>query len=303
MSSVIEIARHLMAVMQPQTGDRATGIATITASGADVVIPRGTYALPVVQGQVRADLAFKVGEGANADKSWTVTSAGTDVDFLSNIGGARHNLADGTPMIFDPPIDGIASVVTSGAFTGGTDPEFLGGVKDMLMLEQLEKTDPQIDLGRSAIKGFPAVVVTWQGSRDIELVRRGTARADETFSISIISSRTESDHMRRQEGQVILYDLSALLIDRHAVDGSPFSNPEGIHITSRGRESGNHKTYQAFRIYYLVVGVDAVIKQRDTRTYSDFALLNMDVLKPQDPALPDQGDYTVVNDNQVDMSV
>ncbi len=50
------------------------------------------------------------------------------------------------------------------------------------------------------------------------------------------------------------------------------------------------------------MGVDAVVKQRDTRTYNDLALINMDVLKPQDPALPDQGDYTVVNDNKVDMT-
>jgi hypothetical protein len=36
--------------------------------------------------------------------------------------------------------------------------------------------------------------------------------------------------------------------------------------------------------------------------YNDFATLNMDVLKPQEPELPNQGDYTVVDDMEVDMT-
>ncbi len=303
MSSVVEIARHLMAVMQPQTGSRSSGVATITASGDDVEIPRSTYALPIVQGQVRPELVFKVGEGPNADKSWTVTSTGTDVDILSNIGGARHNLADGTKLIFDPPIDGIASIATKGSLTGGADATFLGGVKDMIQYEQLGTSDPEVDLWHGAIQGFPAVIVTWSGSKDLDVdVRRGVSLSEEIYTISVIASRMEADHIRRLEGQIILDGLRSLLIDRQSVDGVPFSSPSGVQITRRGRQPGKGRVFQAFYIYFLEVVVSSAFVQTDTRTYHDLELISMDVLKPQDPVLPNQGDITVVDDNEIDLT-
>lgn len=303
MSSIIANVRHLMAVMQPQTGDRASGVATVTASGDDVTVPRSTYAIPVIGGKARADLVFKVGDGPNADKSWTATSDGVDVNFLSNIGGSRHNIDDVTTLLFDPPITGIDSVVVNGDFTGGANTTFLGGIKDMVQYEQLDGADPSLDLSRSPIKGFPGVVVTWQGSKGIEgAMPRGVQKSEETFTIAIITNRGESDHIRRQEGQAAMDALTSLLIDRKAVDGVPFSNPTGVIIQTRGRERITHKVHQKFYVYYIVVMVTSTFNQTDSRVYHNLELINMDILKPQDPALPNQGDLTIVDDVQIDMT-
>lgn len=303
MSTTIAIARHLMAVMQPQTGERATGVATVTASGADVTIPRSTYALPIVSNQIRPDLAMKVGEGPNDDGSWTATALGVDVDFLSNIGGERHNIADGTELIFDPPISGIASVVANADFSGGTNPDYLGGIVDMVQFEQLGTANPEIDMFRSSLKGFPAVIVAWQGSKQVEdPMPRAKAKFEETYTISVISSKANADYFRRQEGQIVLDAIRSLLIDRNAVDGVPFCNPKGLRVVRRGRQTGNNTIYQAFYIYYLEVAVTGAFAQDYSRSYEYLDLINIDILKPQDPALPNQGDFTMVDDMQIDTS-
>jgi hypothetical protein len=41
--------------------------------------------------------------------------------------------------------------------------------------------------------------------------------------------------------------------------------------------------------------------QIDERTPAQWLLATFDVVKPQDPALPNQGDYTVVDGAEVDM--
>lgn len=303
MSSIIETAWHLMAVMSPQTGTRSNGVVTVTAISGSVTIPRSSFALPVIGGQLRPDLVFKVGEGPNADKSWTATSGGTDIGVLSNIGGARHNIPNGTQLQFVPPISGLASVVSKGAFANGLDPTFLGGIKGMVLSEDLGKADFWVDIARSNLNGFPAVVVTWQGRKDIDApTRHGTAQTVESYTISILSNRMESQHLRRLEGAIALDAISSLLVDRHAVDGIPFSNPEGIRIPMSGRQSGNHKIFQTMYIYYASVEVSSSLVQTDSRTYSNWELTVLDVTKPQVPPLPNQGDLTIVDDNEIDMT-
>jgi len=174
---------------------------------------------------------------------------------------------------------------------------------DMVQFEQLDTAKPELDMFRSALKGFPAVILSWQGSREVDNpMPRGKAMSEETFTISVISSRVNADHYRRQEGQVILDALRNLLIDRNAVDGVPFCNPKGVRINRRGRQSGNAQIYQAFYVYYLEVAVTGVFVQNYERSYEWLNLINIDILKPQSPALPNQGDFTLVDDMQIDTS-
>ncbi len=118
MSTIENTARALQAICQPLTGTRSSGTVTMTASGDDVTIARNTHGVPVLNGKEHPDLVFKTGEGPNSDPdpegSWTVTSGGTDVDFISNIGGVRQNIPDTTVINLDPWITGIASAVVSG---------------------------------------------------------------------------------------------------------------------------------------------------------------------------------------------
>jgi hypothetical protein len=284
----------------------------VTASGADVIISKSLYAIPRIDRQIQPEMVFKVGANpATDDGSWTVTGTGTDVTFMSNIGGARYNLIAGTEFIFDPPVSGIESVVVKTDFTGGADPNFLGGVRDIVDYELFDGPSESLDMFRGMLRGFPAVVIAWQNSQPADgsvvstLSRRSRVSSNEMllqelFTISIITSRAEAHHVRSLEGLIAMDDITGLLTDRMAVDGVNFSSPGGVHIVSRGREFGQQAVYKKYYIYTLSAVVTHTISKTDTRTFSLLERINMDVLRRQDPPLPNQGDYPLVNDVIID---
>lgn len=313
MSTITSTLRSMMAVMQPATGTQADGTVVATASGGDVNVPRSTYAIPIIGGAHRPDLAVKTAAGPNADDSWTVTSGGDNVDFVSNIGGARHILPDATSLVFDPAISGIASLVAAADWANGADPTAFGGVRDMTIVERFEGPAAAVDLRRSNIKGFPAVILAWQDSEPadgstISQTRRDTRVGTrknlykETFRLSVITIRADSPDVRREEGLLIMDELSGLLTDRQEVDGVFFSNPSGLQIRRRWREVGPQPFYQKHFVYNILVSAEVTLQQTDARTYVDLEKVVFDVEKPQDPALPNQGDITVVDDVEVDMT-
>jgi hypothetical protein len=313
MSIIVDVARGIMAIIQPETGDRATGTVKIVATSSDVTVDRNKFIVPIVGGRHRPDLVFKVARGPESDRSWTVTSSGVDVSVLSNIGGARHNLPMATEFVFDPPLDGIDSVVPTAAMANGTDPTGFGGIQNMVLYEQFEGPSAMLDLARSAVRAFPAVLVAWTGSEPgdgasssqvDQRIRTGSFASlnREMFDIVVITNRGESDHIRRQEGLSVLDQITMRLAHRRGVDGGqPVSNPSGLQIRGRYRENGPQDIYKKFYVYGLRVSAMIAYTQIDERTPAQWLLAKFDVLKPQDPALPNQGDYTVVEDAEVDM--
>lgn len=314
MSIILDTARNLMAVMQPATGNRATGVATVTASGVDVNLPMNTYAMPILNNRRMSNMLFKTAQGPNDDRSWTVTSGGTAITFISVIGGTRHNIAQGTELSFDPLVAGLVSArpTADSAFTGGTDPTFWGSVKDIVIYENFDP-DFKMQLRNSGVTVFPSVMLIWvnaeaaDGSSIAQTdqpTRVGTGEKlwKDTYAVSVISSREDSDHARRHEGLEILERLSNLLTDRQSVDRSPFSNPSGVQIRSQNRITLPWGDRKKFYIYTILLSTERTLTQIDSRVWSDWNLAVMDIVKPQDPALPNQGDFTLVDDMEVDMS-
>lgn len=311
MSDLITLARDILAVCQPATGLRATGSLVMTAADVDVNVPVASYLLPIINGQVVPNMPFKLGVGPNPDRSWTITSAGTIVSAMSNLGGARQNIADGTMFVLDPPIDGVDSIVADGDFSGGENPVGLTALKDACMWESMEGSISD-NLHKAGVSGFPAAILAWaqsepaDGASDGQSAGSRTSRTSmtyrETFSLSILSSKSQSSHHRRQEGLAIMSQLCELMQDRHAVDGRPFSNPRGIQIIRRYRETGVSKFYKNLYMYTILIGVQHSIEQRDARTWNDWLVSNIDMLTMQRPPLPNQGDHTTVDDMQVEMS-
>lgn len=314
MSTIIDTARALMAIMQPITGNRATGVATVTASGADVTLPMNTYAMPVINGDLMTSLLLKTTEGPNDDKSWTVTSGGTVIGFTSVTGGVRYNIAQDTEIVFDPPISGLVSTrpTANSAFSNGTDPTFWGSVKDIVIYENFEPTF-MMQLRRSNVTIYPCVLITWingepaDGStiaQTHQATRTGFRRKlwKDTYAVTVVSSREESDHARRHEGLEIIERLMGLLTDRNNVDNIIFSSPSGVQIRSYNRISLPQTERSRFYIYTITLSTERALVQTDSRTWNDWLLAVIDVIKPQDPPLPNEGDFTIVDDMEVDMS-
>jgi len=310
MSQVGSAMRNCLAAIHPLTGDRASGTITVTASGADVTLPMGTWIYPVVSGQVQTDRIFKAAEGPNSDKSWTVTSLGTDVDFISNVGGEKHNVADTTPFVFLPPLVGIDSAVASGAFSGATNPTFYGGVKEAFVFEHVNGPAQQIDLERMKLRGTPAVIIVWNSSEPSDGATtssnspgshsRGTFSSSfrELLTIVIVVAKSHNEAARSEEGLYIMDQIARYLNKRQAIDGCLISAPSPILVQSRNRVAIPKEPYQRHYIYSVNFSIENAYTMTDDRSYGDWLLSNIDILKPDD----DLGDYTLVDDMKVNMT-
>lgn len=284
---------------------------TVKSTAGTVTLPKNTYAMPIINRQVQTDLIMKVGTGPNTDKSWSVTVAGISVSAVSNIGGIRHNIPINTPLVFDPPVDGIASAVTSAAWVGGADPTGQEALHSAVLYEHMAGTLSDL-VAKSAATAFPALVLAWAGSDPASgsststLNKRGTMASAQTliqdsFLASLFVSRLESDAMRRSDGLALIDRISSLWTDRRSVDEQVFSGPAGTMIQRRMRVANLGEAYQRFHCYQLAVALTRTLQREDTRTYNEFDHALINGISPQVPVLPGQGDLTVVDDLLVNL--
>jgi hypothetical protein len=304
MTSIIETAWDLMAIMSPVTGTRGSGVVTVTASGSDVELAMGTYAIPRLNNTYRDDLVIKADRGPNSNKSWTVTSGGTDVTFISNLGGERHNrIIAATDIAFFPPVSGIASAVVKTGFSSAADPTGLGAVQSMVMYEQFGGRVE--DIKRSLLKKLPGIMVVWSDGEpadgastsqvDQQRLSSFATNNHETYNIVVFAERRESDHMRRAEGTIVLDTISGLLTSRVDIDGRVVSTPSGIQLRRRYRremtdQTGAIKLY----IYGLEIAAMQSYEMTETRSYGDLDLFVLDEVKPV--PIAEGGDIATVGD-------
>lgn len=309
----LQSARGLMALMQPLTGTRATGEITVTAAaGQSVALPIGSYCYPVIDGSARPELLFKTTAAA------TITDAGVEVAVASNLGGERFNIAAGTEFVFDPFVDDLAARPGADvprntlAFTGGLAQNDFGCLRDVVLLEELTGPIYSPDVARSAITRFPAALVTWESTEPADgsstaQTTRATRTSNSTqlykvnFDIAIMTTRQDSASARRSEGLTIVDTLMALMLDRHMVDSVALSNPAGVQLRRAYREEGADPFYRKFYVYRMGVSVESSCSTIEFRTFSDWLLANLQLEKPQTPAVVNQGDLTLV-DTDIDMS-
>lgn len=297
LNTIEQLGRALLATTAPATGVRATGTILVPAlSGdvdeVDVLLPRNTYLLPVVGGQLREDLVYKT----TADATIPARSPEPiEIEITSNVGGRRHNLP---PAIFhfDPPIDGLPLIATSGAIGGGSDAGQL--IESVGFYEDLEGANPGQDLF-SAKVGDAGVLLVWTQSEPVEGssggLRQGATRATraarfwrENFVLYVVASRFASDNKRRQNGHTILQAVTRLLTDRHQNDdGETLSTVgAGVEITSRARLGRSERHY----IYALHLRVNQTLEQGlDARVFQRWERTRY-VSKPEDLELVDATD-------------
>jgi len=142
-----------------------------------------------------------------------------------------------------------------------------------------------------------AVSQTTQDSR----TGRGKGLFHELFDLYIFTENMASDHIRRQDGLRLMDAASKLLVNRRNSDDVAVSSPSGIQIRRRWRHNFSDKQgYQKYYAYALELGAMTNWTRTDTRSYSDLSKFIMSLIKPQIPALPDQGDFPVVTDVEID---
>jgi hypothetical protein len=299
--TILSEARALLALLQPLTGARASGTATVKASpGPTAVLPPNTYAVPIVGGAMRFDLLLKTAQNAAAPAGWTVTTAGDPVTMISVVGGNEHNLPDATELRWWPGAAGIeAKSVLAGALTGGIDASGLTALRQVRFFEQLraDLSGTPADLFKSMVSQFPSAVLVWERSRPAPngaKLGRGVNVYEQEWHLFLITSRADGDNQRREEGLALVDAVTEEMVDRSTVDGMMFSAASGLSIEERRR----HFTGNAFYVYRIVFTTTTSVSKKDSRTFNPWLFTRLDE-DSTDP-LP-QGPFPWVDNNRFPM--
>lgn len=323
-ASIVRTGRAIMSALQPLTGERAAGQLRLRAKeGKAFNLDRYTYFTPLLDGDNHTSWYFKVDGGPNEDGSWLVDDSGdTLVSVYSNLGGIRHNVPAGTRFtpelkIEDLDVTQANAPMAEADFEGGTDPEPYAALKDVAFYETLGGPAMSLDLSRSPLREFPALLVAFddltpadgtaisQVNQSAVNAGAGTKMYKIGYSLSIIVSRNESDAFRRHEGLLIADQILEELNDRHAAhDGELISNPAGLQIRTLMREAGPQQVYQKFYVYTLFVSAMLSITRTERRKYSPLLRAGVTLQRRPDdePVNAAQSTpYTLV-DMQLDMT-
>jgi hypothetical protein len=266
MNVILRTARSVMSILSPLMGERSSGWVLVRATGAPATLPKNSYAVPVVGGQVHFDALIK-----SLPES-TIDPAGTLVPAASVLAGAITNLAPGTPLRWDPPIDGIEAVseVAPAGFTGGMSARGYGAVRQVKLYEQIGSATAATDLFAAKVGHFPALVLSWdQSAHPTDIVTRKSRvsiQFREHWLLSIVASRHDGSDQRRHEALEVLEAATQLLADRSEMDGEIISLPCPLRVESRRRIAVAPTSY----VYAVAFNTMHTLERREWRTIADW---------------------------------
>jgi hypothetical protein len=300
--TILSEARALLAVLQPLTGARASGTATVLAEpGPSAILPANTYAVPILSGAMRFDLLLKTAENPADDEGWTVTTAGDPVTMISVLGGNEHNLPAGTELRWWPATADIEpKSVLAGPMTGGLDAVGLTALRQARFFEQLRPNvdGAPADLFKSMVNQFPSAVLVWERSRPVPAggkLGRGVSAYEQEWHLFIITSRSDSDSARREEGLALVDAVTEEMVDRSTVDGETFSAVSGLAIDERSR----YFVGAAFYVYRIRFTTTTTVSKKDPRTFGPWLFTRLDEKSTDGPP---QGPFPWVDNNRFPMT-
>lgn len=266
----ISTARALLGILAPLTGTRSTGSVTVTATGADVVIPLNAKALPVLTSGGGNPLV-RYEHPVRVSAETTVTSGGTSVPLTSLLGGSAVNFPIGTTLKWDPPIAGIDEPALTVAMVdgaAGTNP--CGWLRQLLFYEGIGGKEAALKLFQGGVKELPVGVLSWERSDSYEARGGPTHRRRNVWQLTVVSNRFDAPDRRSVEGLNILDDAEELLGRRSKSDGVKFTEP--IELLGRNRILSNASAF----IYALQFATRDIVRRTDRTDYPDWATTNYD---------------------------
>lgn len=301
-------ARAIMEVLRPLTGSPALGTATVTATGADIEVPKGCFFAPVKKyrgGSLKIDRDNLL----RTREDTTVTSGGTSLGVISMLGGGRQNLEAGTVLRFDPPLAGVDEEAPVDALmTGGIDAGGVAAVKQIIEAEQIESASAALDIFNArASSGAPCIVLAWDSSSDSAKVGRGKSAQEERWTLFVIVSRADSSASRRSEGRDINDAIRGYLFDRGSVAGHVFSSPPA-RVLGRTRTAITKSAY-VYAVQIETIGHTRRIEARGSTspdgemTWQEWRRTKLDVEHAQVPPFPVLVDDMIIPASQYDQTI
>jgi hypothetical protein len=268
-------------------GTRSSGSATLAPLTSSAVLPKGACFVPIIAGTPNPDGTARTLEDV------TIAPGGTSFPLSAVLGGAMTNLPAGTVLALDPPVPGLAgaAIVDAPGFVGGANAAPFGSVKQIRLYEAITPAEAESDLARAGASMFPALALIWTRSGTGSRAGRGVRHLPEEWTLAVISSRTDSDLLRRSEGLQILDEATEFLLDRSHVDGECFSSPAAVEIVGRERVKTSGPSY----VYAIHFSTFHTIEKRDSRVFSPWTATEQSVNAAGAPPLAviDQAGFTM----------
>lgn len=250
MSGTLHNARAIEALLQKLQGSPGIGQLRVRATGADVVLPPGACAVPLVDNALNEQATIFVRPNPAAPsgdkvRGWTVTSSGVVVDVETLQGGEGVNLPGSIECRWDPPIAGLEATATlapAGA-TGGASSADFGSIALFRHYKQIA-TGEVDELFRAQTYAFPAAILAWGNTTPLDgpisgspgprasRVGTGAMLAKHGWLLYLVTSRLEEEGIRRREGDTLRDRVIRRLHNARRTRDRAFvvSNEPGVEI-------------------------------------------------------------------------
>ncbi len=279
--SSIDSARAILATLQLLQGPFATGQATVRSTGATGIVPAGSFAIPIVSGQLFEEGIVVVTKNpATQDGSWPVTAAGAAVGIAAVRGGEGGNLAAATELRWDASLAGVelVSVVAGGGLTGGSWLTPAGSLRQLRQYKDLGSREQAQAFFNAQVGETPAAVLAWAGAipaagtteahlgADPSRVGRKKRLFKNQWELYLVTTRWHGDQERQREGDLLRDAVLDMLSDRVAYRDLFLSSPQGIEIVSAGVHSVTPSAY----VDLIRFTNTFTLQMRDERTFTDW---------------------------------
>jgi hypothetical protein len=236
MSTMDQMWALSVALSQLQ-GTPSTGKMVVRSTGATGTIPALSVGVPVNRGAFDWPQAVFVTKNRNtADRSWPVTSAGTEVTVETIQGGAASASYSGAYKWF-PAITGIEEQSTLlEPLTAGVDNAGLDALKDLRFLASLQDDNAKNAFLKAGLGNFPAALLVWSstaplggpgaaaspGPRAARMSAK-VIKVQHNWSLFLVSARMDSQLHRALESTSLRDSVLSMLSDCVNVGGWPVS--------------------------------------------------------------------------------
>jgi hypothetical protein len=272
------VMRALLACLQPLVGTRSQGTALIRSLAGDLTLPANTFGAPLIvsaAGTKQVDWQRLIRTTEDA----VLTPIGTSVAVTSVLGGLDMNLAAGTEIRWDPPLENVELVSTlSTAMTGGIPASGPGSIAQVTTYEGVGATKVALDLFLARAGRFPAAVLSWDKTDSPAKIRRTQEGVRDLWTVTVITSRSDASEQRGGEWLYIKDAIEGELLGRSTVDGYVFSAPD-VDALGAQRLATTETSY----VYAMAFGTWGEVALTDRRVYYDWLRTRLDGYVDADP--------------------
>ncbi len=304
MSRIIRSGRALCAELHWITGTRATGAATLRATGSDVSLLAKVpvFLVPKINGALRPEIIFRtVGDA-------TIVAAGTSVPIKALSGGAMYNLPAGAELVLLPPEPGIQPLATTTAGTsGGVAATGWGVAAQVRLLEDVRAGQVALDLFTSKTGLYPCVAFAWSGDRrfteGVRVPNKQVRLYWRRWACYVIASRVDNEDTRRLEAMDIIDNTGDSIDGKMKTEWmEPISaHPDGVQTEKRRRiQVKNAPNALVYALDLLHVAAVDMVRTR-TAVINPWLESRVDMVTDRLPGEVHADDpLEVVIDNEVD---